>query len=355
MGVLWLNLGIVYVLSFFSRYFARPVLGVLPYVKPSKIFVLIVTSVLVAISGLRNTIGDTYFYMHSYDIFNDKLNQIGFKSDFGFNYYQYILRQISNDPQILIFTSALITNVLIIIVLYKYSRMFEISLYVYITSGLFMVSMNGLRQFLAASIIFAATKFIFEGNFIKFLLVVLFAATIHSTALVLIPTYFVVRRKAWTKMTLFVLLLGVLMAIAFDQFSSVMFSALSDTKYSVYSDVAAHGASLMRAIVAAIPLTIAFIGKDKLRELWPKSDYIVNLALLDLVFEILSTKNWIFNRLEIYFGLYQIILISWIIPLFVKKQRKVVYFLILGCYLYFFYYEEVVKLGLYYRSDFIHL
>lgn len=48
-----------------------------------------------------------------------------------------VIKSISDDPQVLIFTTALITNTLIVIVLYKYSRMLELSLYVYITGGLF--------------------------------------------------------------------------------------------------------------------------------------------------------------------------------------------------------------------------
>ena len=72
----------------------------------------------------------------------------------------------------MIFTTALITNILIISVLYKYSRMFELSTYVYITGGLFLVSMNGIRQVLAAAIIFTATKYLINGNWVKYFLIV---------------------------------------------------------------------------------------------------------------------------------------------------------------------------------------
>ena len=60
------------------------------------------------------------------------------KDDFGFNIFQLFLQQISNDPQLLIFTTALITNLLIVIILYKYSRMIELSLFVYIASGMYL-------------------------------------------------------------------------------------------------------------------------------------------------------------------------------------------------------------------------
>ena len=79
--------------------------------------------------------------------------------------------------------------------------MIELSLFVYIASGIYTVSMNGIRQSLAAAIIFAATKYILDGNFKKFLLVILLASTIHQTALIFIPIYFIVRRKAWTRDT----------------------------------------------------------------------------------------------------------------------------------------------------------
>ena len=60
--------------------------------------------------------------------------------------------------------------------------MIELSLFVYIASGMYTVSMNGIRQSLAAAIIFAATKYILNGNFKKFLLVILLASTFHQTA-----------------------------------------------------------------------------------------------------------------------------------------------------------------------------
>ncbi len=352
MGILWLNLGIVYLSSFFARYFSKPMLGIAPYIKPSKLFIFISMTALVLVSGLRNNIGDTFFYMHSYKLMSGNFGDVKLKGDFGFNIYQTLLHHISSNPQILVFVTALITNVLIVITFLKYSRMIELSLFIYIASGMFMVSMNGMRQCLAGAIVFAATRYILKGKFLNFLLVVLLASLLHQTALIFIPTYFIVRREAWTKVTFLILSVGVLLAAGFNEFSSVMFSALSDTQYSHYSSFSAGGASVMRPIIGLIPILIAFFGRDKLRKLWPQSDIIVNLALLDTVFLILATKNWLFNRLDIYFGLYQIILFSWVIECFVPKQKKLVYLTLIGCYTFFFYYEEVIKLGIQYGSYF---
>lgn len=353
MEILWVNFFVVYVSAFFSRYYSRP-LSSDPYVKPNRLLVLLVIATLVVVAGLRRNIGDTYFYMHSYSISDFPLKDINFQGEFGFYAFQSLLHHISNDPQILIFTTALITNVLIVHTLYKYSRMIELSLFVFIASGFFTVSMNGVRQSLAAAIIFAATKYILNGNWKKFLLVVLLASTIHQSALIFIPIYFIVRRKAWTKVTFLLLLIAVLIALGFNTFESLLFDALNDTTYGHYSDFSEGGANIIRVAVTSVPLIIAFLGREKLRELWPKGDYIVNLSLLGFIFMIIASKNWIFARFDIYFELYSIILISWIIQLFTSRERKFVYYGLIICYLVYFFYDQVITLGIDYHSDYLN-
>ena len=93
--------------------------------------------------------------------------------------------------------------------------------------------------------------------------------------------------------------------------------------------------------------------EKNLREIFPKSDYIVNMALLGFVFMLISTQNWIFARFSIYFGLYQLILISWVVKLFTEKDQKFVYYAILVCYFVYFVYEHVITLGIIYKSNFL--
>jgi transmembrane protein EpsG len=354
MAIFWINLVIVSLSSFMARFFSRPFPQESPYVKPNKIMIFVTIASLVLISGLRNNVGDTWTYMYSYKITDYSLSKNIFKGDFGFNFLQGVLQKFSKDPQILIFSVALVTNLLIVLVLYKYSRMVELSLFVYIASGMYTVSMNGIRQYLAAAIIFASTKFILNGNWKSFILIVLIASTIHQTGLIFIPIYFIVRQKAWTKVSFILLGVSILVALAFGQLSSFLFDALDNTKYGGYAAISEQGANLLRVAVSSVPLIIAFFGKEKLRELWPKSDIIVNLSLIGFVFMVISTRNWIFARFDIYFGLYNLILTSWIVKLFSKRDRKVIYFLLIGCYLYYFYYEQVISLGMFYSSKYIN-
>ncbi|PLR79636.1 EpsG family protein [Bacillus canaveralius] len=353
MAILWINLIVVYISSLFARYFSYPKAQGIPFVKPNKLFLFFSLACLVLISGLRNNIGDTFMYMHSYANKDFSLQNIEFKGDFGFNIFQGILQSISKDPQFLIFTTALISNLLIVLVLIKFSRMIELSLYVYITSGMFTVSMNGIRQFLAATIIFCATKYLLNGEFKKYLIIILVTSTIHTSALVLLPIYFIVRREAWTKITFILLALAVLIVMGFNQFSEILFSALEDTQYGHYSSFSEGGANIIRVMVDSVPVIIAYLGRDKLRQLWPKSDYIVNLSIISLTFMLIATQNWIFARFNIYFSLYNLILISWIVYLFKESNRKFIYYSLLVCYFIYFFYEQVISLGIYYKSDYL--
>lgn len=353
MTMLWLTLVFVFAMSLMARYFAAPAVVEAAYIQPNKILAAIAGFSLALVAGLRNNIGDTFFYMHSYKVNDFSWQAVIQGKDLGFNILQILLKEISDDPQILVLSTALVTNLLIVIVLYKYTRLYELSLFVYITSGAFIVSMNGIRQFLAAAIVFAATKSLVEGKWKTYMLVVLFASLLHQSALIMLPLYFIVRRKAWTGITFAFLLLAVLIVMGFSYFSDILFAALKDTQYGEYKTFNEGGASIIRVLVYAVPLIIVYFGRNKLKEIFPDSDIFVNISILGLVLLIISTQNWIFARMSIYFSLYHLVLLGWLVKLFRPKDQKLVYIAIIFFYLCYFYFENVITLGLQYRSDYL--
>ncbi|PPA69239.1 EpsG family protein [Jeotgalibacillus proteolyticus] len=355
MTILWINLLFVFLLALFARYSAVPAGHhdtVLP-IQSNKLLLMFAAVILILVSGLRSNIGDTFNYVNMYKDNQFTWEYVTANKDMGFGVLQMILQKISTDPQIMIFTAALITNALVVIVLFHYSRMIELSLFVYITGGFYLVSMNGIRQTLAAAIAFCATKFLINGNFPAYAAIIILASTLHQSALILLPIYFIVRVKPWSKATIGLILLSIAIVIGFEQFTSLLFTTLEDTQYADYKNFAEGGANLVRAVVGAVPLILAYIGREKLRALFPQSDVIVNMTLLSLIFMIVSTQSWIFARFSLYFNLYQLILLSWIVKLFRDRDEKFVYFMILVCYLGYYYYESVVSLDIIYKSNFI--
>ena len=95
MTIFYLNLVIVFMLAFFARYFATPVSTGPILIKPNKYFTYLAIAILILVAGLRNNIGDTFFYMYSYETVQLTWDKIGFSADFGFNLYQMLLQRIS--------------------------------------------------------------------------------------------------------------------------------------------------------------------------------------------------------------------------------------------------------------------
>lgn len=353
MTVLWMNLALVFGFALLARALATPApAGPAPY-RPDKMMAGLALAALVLVSGLRDNIGDTFFYKHAYETNDIDWAYVLANKDIGFGLYQMALQSISRDAQILIFVTALVTNALVVSSFYRYSRLFEVSLFVYIASGLYMVTMNGMRQCLAGAILFAATKFLLEGRWRPYFAVVALASFFHATAIIMVPIYFLVRRRAWSGASLALLAIAVLIVAGFNQFTSVLFSVIENTQYGEYKHFAEGGSNVVRVAVGSIPLALAFLGRRKLRETMPHGDVFVNMSLLGLVFMLISTQNWIFARFAIYFEFYNIVLLTWALKLFVASQQRLVYYgMILG-YLVYYFVENVLVLHTVYQSDFL--
>lgn len=358
MTVFWINLIIVFIFSLLARYIGKPVALGPTYLRSNKWCAFVALASLVLVSGLRSNIGDTEAYIHSYNLIETDLNRAITTADFGFNILSILLKNISSDPQLLIFVTALIINLLVFKVIYTYANPFELGTFLYITTGSYLVSMNGLRQFLASAIVFSAINWLIYGKWKRYFLIVLFAATLHLSALIMIPVYFVARQKAWSRTTISIMLLTFIIFVFFKPAITILFNLMGDNQYAHYRDYLAAsglGANIMRVIIAAVPLILAFLGRVRLRNYWPESDYIVNLSMINFIFMLFASYNWIFARFAIYFGLYNFLLLPWIIKcLFNGPSKRIMYFSLLLCYIVFYYYENVISLGMIYKSNYIN-
>ncbi len=325
-----------------------------------KTFICIVIIIFTVVAGLRNNIGDTEAYMHSY---KQLATFTGFSEnmkDKGFTYFQLILYNISTDPQFLIIITSIITQVLNILTLAKYKSYFELQTYMYFTSGCFLVSMNGIRQAMVAAILFAATHFIIKGKFIPYAIIVTIFSTMHSSAMIMIPIYFIVRKEAWSKDTQVLIFLAAVGFLCFYQLIPMVFDVLGNSSYAEYEAVLSEGgsgSSFIRVIVNAVPTVLAYIKRDKLKALWPESNIFVNMSIINLIFITFALYNWIFARFQIYFQLYNFVLLTYIIKnCFSRRQeRDFIYYCFIVCYFIFFYYEQVISLNMIYSSKFINL
>ncbi len=351
MAIFYTTLILVFLVSLSSRVFSYKN----RYIEYMMIFMVILVFILVA--GLRLNIGDTYVYIQQYEALGN-FNGILEGKDKGFTVFILFLYRISTNPQFMIFITSLVTQLGNIITLAKYRSYFELETYMYITSGYFLTSMNGIRQSLAATIVFFFTKYIINGRFIPYLIIVLIMSTIHGSALIMIPVYFIVRNKAWSKQTIIIIVLTSIAFLFFYQLVPILMDIIGNSTYKEYEKdllTAGGGSSFMRVLVNLVPVILSYIYRDKIKKIWPESDIFVNMSLLNLIIILFATYNWIFARFSIYFELYNFILLPFIIKncFEERKERNLVYYLFLICYFIFFYREQVIGgVGLGYKSSY---
>lgn len=110
----------------------------------------------------------------------------------GYIIYNKILSILSDNIQILLFGTALISFALISRALYKLSdnRNIFMAIIIYTALPCFLIQFSGLRQAIAIAICAIAMQFIESRKFIPFILLVLVASLFHTTALCFLPAYF---------------------------------------------------------------------------------------------------------------------------------------------------------------------
>lgn len=352
MTVFYTTLFSTFILSLCSRLFGKKDKNI------EIIFIFFVILIFAAVAALRNNIGDTYFYAHSYTLLKDFNGFSPDAKDKGFTIFSLILYNICKDPQFFIFITAIITQIFNLITLVKYRSFFELETYMYFTSGCYLVTMNGIRQAMVGAILFFAIQLVIKGKFIPYSIIVLFLYTFHASALIMIPIYFIVREEAWSKRTKIIILLAAIFFLGFNKLMPGFFDALGDSSYTEYESMMTEegqGASPLRFIVNLVPVILAYIKREKLKESWPESNVFVNMSIINAIVVAFSLYNWIFARFQIYFQLYNFVLLPYIIKnCFVnRKERDLVYYGFIICYFIFFYYEQVIGgVGLGYKSNY---
>ncbi|MEI6578084.1 MAG: EpsG family protein [Eubacteriales bacterium] len=342
---------ICYIVALFSRRYSTKVKGALGQNVPNLIGFIVPAVLLTVFSGLRNNMGDTYFYMHSYNLLSNEMPipKISEK-EILFNYLQFLIHQITDKPQLLIFVGAVLSCVPVIYVIYKYSVAYELSIFLFVATSYYTFSFNGMRQYMAAGILVLGTKYLFSQEkkaWLKYGVIVLIATMFHSSAIIMLPVYFVVRRKSWSVITFTIVFFSMTTTLLFDMILPQFLKILAHSDFSIYNESGwftkgeETGSSFVRVLIVLLPLVLAYFSRERIKRLGKTGDILVNLAVINFCFYLISLYNWIFARFAIYTGIYYILLLTWLIMnSFKRKDRNKLY---IACIIFYIGYFWAVR------------
>ncbi len=237
---------------------------------------------------------------------------IGFGSDIGFSVISYILMGIFKNPHTPLLIYSFITNYLIVYRLwdFKEKASFPVMILIYVIIH-YPYTFNIVRQFLAISIVFWATRYIERDKYIKYIILNVIATTFHTSSLLCFGYLFVkvgfeTKKKKYRY-------LGIGLAIIFILVGLVLFTN-NVQKYEQYFIQTSTGFHAMTILKIFCTILIIFFNKiykntkfsiSEYREYVSMNKEIVIIYQLGLLLAGLGMFFTFMNRIGFYFLIYE--------------------------------------------------
>lgn len=329
--------------------------------RSSRTFAWIAFFPVIMMTAFRGNIGDTYTYRKMFGELPSAFSELAdfiptITKDKGFYILSAIIKCIIGSSDVFyFFIVAFIQSAALVSVYRKYSTDYLMSVFLFVVSTDYLSWMfNGVRQFVAVTIVFAATKFMLEKKWIPTVLLILLASTMHQSALIMIPIVLIVQGKAWNKRTVLFLIAALIAVSSVDSFTSLLDEMMQDTQYAnVVSDWTMwedDGTNALRVLVYAVPTILSVVGIKYIQEADdPVINFCTNMSIVSTGIYIVSmfTSGIFIGRLPIYVSLYNYILLPWEIEhMFTKRSARLVKMFMIGFYMMFYWYQVVLTFGL---------
>jgi len=302
-----------------------------------KIYIQIVSCILILQSGLRNVaVGDdTYGYSIRFnDISQSSYNEIFgliknyLKTGIGIDPGYILIEKVFNDltfGQFQLFLLCIASFFFYSLARFVYANtktISDITLAYVIYSTLFFsfYSITGIRQTISTAIVLFAIPYIKKRNFLLFITFIFIAFTIHKSALIFIPFYFMNRFKSMGRYIFLATLL--LFPILMSLKGSMLSILQSFMGYEQYKQYEGAGTYVFTALFLVISI-LFYIRRKEIYKINGNANYYLSALALCLVFLPLSWINPSMLRVIMYFSIYLLVIIPTIINSYKKSSRKI--------------------------------
>ncbi len=301
MSVYYWTIGIVFVLSFLAELFAARAedLGREKLPWTTKAFLFLAAGVLIFVAGCRFYVGTDFgAYYRGLRIYAPRLQKaLQTYDEPGLPLIATIVSWFTRDGQVLIFVCSLLTIGLFITTMYCNGSSYIMMTLLFVLVGVWDGTFNGVRQYLAAAILFAGHRLIYEKKLVKWLIVVFIAGACHISAVVMALLYFLLRNKVKVRNILLLAVGTYIVAANYDAiFSFVGFLKDSDM---VLNNYALKSVNVLRILVACAPAAMALAVSLK-KELTQEETFYTNALVVHGAAMIAASNSAYLARIGIY-------------------------------------------------------
>lgn len=351
------TLAIAFFLSFLSeRRSSRRLneFGQPEYVRKDRFFFFLMAFAMAFFVGLRTRGNDTLAYRIMYENQTPGTNPIQMLTSMkiasspGLYFLAACLKNIGATTQDYFMACAMFTILTYLWFLRKHTTDIWLSVFYFITMGVYTFTMAAIKQTLAVAFLLIATDRAFDRKWLKYFLWVAVAELFHPYAFVYLVVPFL-SFCPWSRKTWYLLAGTVAAALFLPRLMDVIGDMTDALGYDYDEDAfTGGGVNTFRVIVVWVPLVLSYICKEQLRGSESREqNMIVNLSMINSVIMFIGlfgTANY-FARLANYFLMFQCLALPMILQKFDRKSERTLRFLSEVGFLGFFYYGTAVAQG----------
>ena len=300
----------------------------------SKIAFFCITLVCVCVSGFRYQVGaDFSSYYNNYSYYVSDAIDIRNNNEIGIRIIAKIASRFGSSPQIYIFLCSAVTVILFMIAIKKYTDFALLSFMLYIFLGMFIGSFNAVRQYLACSIIFLGIGVILDGKAIKWILCVIGAFLCHTSAVFILPLYWLVRIKNRKRFIVITLVIAVIAYFSYDNIFSLIDSIKGNVDRSVADRLyAQNSVNIFRVLVSWVPVLLCYFPVKIINTEDERDRILMNFAVVAAALQTVSMNSTYLARFCTYTTASNILVIPALMKYQTANNRKVLTILILLFY-----------------------
>lgn len=303
-----------------------------------KIYIIICFGLMTIIACLRKyTIGIDLEYLY-YPIFKSIVNIPWnyltnlISLEVGYVFFCKLLTSISNNPQILIVITSLLTIPFTGWFIYKYSKDVKTSTLMYILLNIYFMSLNIVRQEIAVSFILLAFHYWITNKKKKSLLFIILATSFHSSAILMLPIFCLYKKK-FKKNYFYLVIILIFFFLLFYKPLINIYSNISEAlnlnsnkDYATYLENDRFGTgdinlnSISSVILNIIIFLISYyyivlVNKTKDIQQINLQHFSLIMVTINMIVDIVSLKMVILARLSYYFLPFSLLIIPEVIKI----------------------------------------
>lgn len=299
---------------------------------------------LICVAGFRYGVGTDFFtYKGLFEYYMNRPVHETIMTQEGFFWsIASFIGMFTTNVVIVYFVYAIIIIVCCVYFIRRYSIDFSLSIFLYIATLDYFSAFNGIRQWTAASIIYASFPLLVDRKFVKYFIIILIAYHFHNSAIFMIPISIFACTKPNTRLNNLMLFGIVGICLFFPGLINAVLSSAVTENYQHYLQLSSSddGVNVLRVLVLAIPVIISrfyykYLYKDQNEK--KLLDYLINMSTVGFLIMLLATRNTVLARIGMYTSLYNTLLIPYFLRLFSRDSKRIGKIIIIALFFMYMY------------------